>query len=542
MRAVSVACVGWVCVFGAACVGNIGGDDSKGNGRPPGAEGEVAQEIAVEGMRRLSVAEYQRTVRDLVGLAPDNAREVLPVDTLAPFDNDYTLQTASEALIKGAELLAGQIADAVVADPTLRANVVGCEPQSASDDACFRSFVTTFGRRALRRPLSSAEVDSFDSLLQYGTEANDFNQAVDAALRAFLQHPEFLYRVEIGQPVDGDPTLHQLGDHELGARLSYLILGTTPPDWLLDEADAGSLHDPEAISAAAAKLLDDPRARDQMARFHAMWLSYSQLGTDGISGDMNAETEALIGKVIFDDKTPWTDILTSDETYVTPALAAHYGLPSPRDSAGWVSYGDSGRKGLLSQGTFLSAVAKFGDTSPTQRGLLVRSRMFCQNISKPPPELMVNVDMPPKTSDPNACKKQRYYMSEDPSCAGCHKLMDPIGFGLENYDAAGRYRTTEPNRPDCPIDGQGDLQGVGTFQGPAGLADLIVQNGEIEGCVAQQLYRFAIGRRDLDDHDQAILSRLVSAASAEGGLRIDQFITEYVSSDAFRFRRDEVSQ
>jgi len=187
-------------------------------------------------------------------------------------------------------------------------------------------------------------------------------------------------------------------------------------------------------------------------------------------------------------------------------------------------------------------VAKFGDTSPTQRGLLIRTRLFCQTINRPPPELKVNTDMPPNAGDPNACKSVRYFMSKADGCKNCHKLMDPIGFGLENYDAAGRYREIEPNRPDCPIDGNGTFDGVGSFRGPAELADLMLQAGGVDECVASQLYKYAVGRSDLDSHDKTLLRRLVSESSADGGLKLDQLIFDYLTSDAIRYRRDEVTQ
>ncbi len=534
--------VSLLCGALSACTGHLGGDSSP-NSSGLKVTDEVAQEVGTTGMRRLSVDEYKSTVSDLVGIDLATAREVLPVDSMVPFDNDYTLQTPSEALIKGAEMLAGDLADAVVADPTLRSRAVGCEPQSAAtDDVCFRSFVTQFGRRALRRPLAPAEIDRFASLAQVGTDAGDFWTGVNAALRAFLQHPEFLYRVELGEAVADHPGLFALSDYEIGTRLSYFLLGTTPPDWLLDAGAAGQLKTKEGVTAAASKLFQDDRARARMARFHSMWLSYSELSKTGLSGQMHDETDALLNRVIFDEKRPWVDVLTSKETWVTPELAAHYGLASPGASAGWVSYGDSGRKGILSQGTFLSAVSKFGDTSPTQRGLLVRTRLFCESIAKPDPSLMVNVDKPPMSADANACKKQRYYMSTTPGCASCHTLMDPIGFGLERYDATGAFRDTQPNRPDCPIDGEGEFVGEGTFNGAGQLADLAVASGQLEDCVARQIYRFAIGRTTLDEHDEAIMTRVVADISKGQGLHVDELIMDYVGSDAFRVRRAEVTQ
>lgn len=527
---------GWLLPFLAlslaGCVGKFG--------EAPNAnfdEGPLS-DVAVSGLRRLTAQEYSASVNDLVGFIPDGVRETLPVDPLVPFDNDFTLQSASEALIVGADLLAGNIAEAVVADPAVRDKVVGCTPSGAADSACFKSFVQSFGRRAFRRPLSAAEIDRFAAFMAHAQTSGDFYTAVDSALRAFFQHPEFLYRVEIGSPVPNLNGISRLNDFEVATRLSFFLVGSTPEDWLLDSAEAGDLKSAEGLRAAAEKLFAEPRAKDRMSRFHELWLGYSTLTNMGISADMRAETFALMSRVIFDEKRPWTDMLTMNETYLTPALATHYGLPSPGASPGWVSYGDTGRKGILSQATFLSAVSKFGDTSPTQRGLLIRTRLFCQEIGKPPPELMVNVDMPPETADPNACKIDRYFMSTTDGCANCHKLMDPIGFGLENYDAAGRYRDTQPNRPDCVIDGNGNFEGLGTFNGPAQLADLILGDGGVDECVASQLYRYAVGRAKLDTRDKEFVKNLVTASTQGGGLKLDQFILDYASSEAIRYRRE----
>lgn len=520
----------------AGCVGVIGDT----GGSP--LEEQVENEIAVSGLRRLTAEEYATTVEDLVGFVPNSVRETLPIDPLLPFDNDFTYQKASEALIQGADILAGDIATALVADSALRDKLVGCTPTGPADAACFRSFIQTFGRRVFRRPLASTEVDKFAAFLAHATISGDFYTAIDSAVRAFFQHPEFLYRVEIGTPVSGSPGVNKLNDFEVATRLSYLIIGSTPEGWLIDKAESGKLATPEGLRAAAEQLFAEGRAKSRMGRFHELWLGYSTLSNTGISADMRTETDALISRIVFEEKRPWTDMLTSEQTYVTPDLATHYGLPSPGANPGWVDYGSSGRKGILSQGTFLSAVSKFGDTSPTQRGLLVRTRLFCQIIPSPPPELMVNVDMPPDSGDPNACKSERYFMSTTSGCKNCHALTDPIGFGLERYDAAGRYRDTEPNRPDCPIDGNGVFDGVGNFNGPAELADMMLLAGGVDKCVAEQLYRYAVGRTELDFRDHSLLDRLVTDASAQGGLRIDQFILDFVASDSIRYRREEASK
>ncbi len=526
----------------AGCTGEIGDGPGSGVDIPTAAE---ANEVGVSGVRRLTALEYRATVLDLTGVDVDDAELVLPTDDRTPFDNDFTRQVASQALIDGADVLAGDIATAVVADPTLRADVAGCQPSGPTDEACFRNFVTTFGRRALRRTMTNAEIDNFVTHFMPDAEIDgDFWVAVDSGLRAFMQHPEFLYRVEIGEPVPTLPGLYRLNGFEIATRMSYLLWGTTPPDFLLDMAESGQLDDAAKRREAAATLLADDRALTRIARFHAMWLSYEMLPhAPAIADAMSLETETLLKRYILEEKRPWSDLLLTDETFVTPELATHYGLSAPSDpDGGWVSYGDSGRRGLLSHGTFLSAVAKFSDTSPTQRGLLIQTRLFCRVINPPPPDLGVNVDEPPEGPDPNACKDERYTMWQMDGCKGCHLMLEPVGFGLENFDSAGRFRTTEPNKPECSIDGTGELTGVGTFTGPAQLGDLMIQDGGVDACVAEMVYRFAMGRWELDEHDDALLERLVVDARAGGGLALDVLVGELVGAEAYSLRREEVVQ
>jgi len=546
----------------ASCTGSLGGDPGSGSKTgPDGPSDEALSELGVSGMRRLTATEYDASVRDLLGVDVDS-QTALPEDLRTPFDNDFTKQQASEALVTSVEVLAGNIAEQVATDAALLDAILPCTPSGPTDEACFREFVQSFGRRALRRPLTDVEVDAFATFMDHATQSGDFNIAIDSALRGFLQHPEFLYRVELGQAIEGEPGVFRLSDYELGARMSYFLLGSTTPDWLLDAAEAGDLSDAAGITDATRQLLDDPRSHERIARFHSMWMGYENLphGPE-LAEAMQMETQALLDKILFEEKRPWVDLIRSEEPYLNTFLADHYGLPDPSGGEGWVPYGDSGRRGLLSQGSFLSAVAKFTDTSPVQRGLLIRTRLFCQTINRPPPDVMVDTDNPPESADPNACKSERYNMWQTDGCSLCHALLEPVGFGLENYDIAGRYRETEIDRPDCPIDGEGSLEGIGTFQGPAELAELMLQAGDMDSCVAKQLYRFAMGRFELDEADERFIARVVEVAQggtdtsaeadtsagaegagqavASGDLIFHDLLLEFVSSESFRHRREE---
>jgi hypothetical protein len=491
--------------------------------------------VGMSGMRRLSVDEYDNTLVTLLGDDSRPGSALLPEDVVDPFDNQVDDQLASRTLIESLEQLATEAAQRLLADLPRRDEIVGCTPVGSADAACMTDFVTRFGRRALRRTLTDEEITRYvDFGLQFATEENDFYAGVGVIVRALLQDPEFVYRVEIGTPTD-EPGVSRLNDFEVATRLSYLLWGTTPDDGLLDLAEAGGLATPDGVRQAAAQMLADEPALPRIDRFHAMWLGYYRLPhAPELTVAMRTETRMLLEKTIVTDRADWRSLFGATGTFANDALAEHYGLQSPGSAAfTWVDYGDSGRRGLLSHGSFLSVAGKFGDTSPTQRGNIIRKRLFCQDIPPPPPT--VNVDEPPPTVD-SPCKSDRYNMSEIDGCAGCHELLDPVGFGLENYDQQGRFRTAEADLPECTIDGVGEIDGA-SFSGPAGLSDLLLEQGLLDSCVVYQLYEFAMGHEIAED-DERYVEDLVTSF-AEKGYLFDELLLDLVADEAFGFRKEE---
>lgn len=502
-------------------------------GRPALSEAD-AEAVSVSGLRRLTRVELDATLKDLVGESQPLARTLLPPDPTDPFDNDYRLQLASTTLVDSLEELSRQAAERTVTDPVRRAQVLPCLPTGARDATCFRLFVRTFGRSALRRPLADDEVERFMPLHALGVEANSFDVALTLALRAFFQHPEFVYRVELGRPTSR-PEVVALTGFQRATRLSYLLVGSTPPEWLLDAAAQGTLDSREGTKTAAWRLLEDVRARNQLERFHALWLGYHRLPhATALTAAMQAESDALVDRVVFDRSADYFTLFTATDTFVDATLAQHYGLTAPTGTGpSWTPYGSVPRKGLLSHGSVLSQGVKFADTSPTQRGIFIRNRLFCQEIPPPPPG--VNVDEEPTA--PSPCKKNRYLAHASVGgCKACHDTIDPIGFGLERFDRQGRYRTTDDGLPQCTIEGEGDVDGT-RFAGPAGLSDALIASGQFEACITTQVFRYAAGRRE-DARDRAFIDRL-SKQFVAGDRRFLELLVELVSDDAFAFRRDE---
>jgi hypothetical protein len=351
-------------------------------------------------------------------------------------------------------------------------------------------------------------------------------------VRVLLQHLEFLYRVEIGQPTRERPELVKLGGYEVASRLSYFLLGSGPDDALLDAAD--QLVTPDGIKAAAARMIDGPRFKQGASKFHAMWLGWARYEPlPPLDGAMLAETGALLERVIVREKRPWLDLFRLKETYVDKPLATHYGLPAPASGSAWVPYGATGRQGILSHGAYLGVERKHEDTSPTMRGLNVRVRLMCQRV--PPPPGNIDVDNIVKVGN---CKADRYkpYLS-GMVCMGCHGLMDAIGNGLENYDRTGAYRTIAPEdqgKTGCTISGEGNLAPIGPFKGVAQLSDLLAQSGTLESCLTTQLASYYLGR-DVDPSEQPVIDQLGAQWKGQGG-RFDQLVTQFVGLPAFGYR------
>lgn len=364
---------------------------------------------------------------------------------------------------------------------------------------------------------------------------NDFYTGIDLVIRAILMDPEFLYRIEVGTPTERDGVF-ALDGYEIASRMSYFLWASTPDAALYAAAASGALATADGRRAEATRMLRDPQAQGQLRRFHTMWLGYRVLPHDAdLVADFAMETGALIDRVIFEEPQDYLNLFNFEETYLNTDLATHYGLPAPDGGEGWVPYGDSGRAGILSHGTVLSAFAKFADTSPTQRGILIRSRLMCQLIPSPPPT--VDVDAEPEGAE-GACKYERYAAHrENAGCAGCHNEMDPIGFGLENYDMAGRFREHDDGRPECVIEGDGNLPGGGTFNGPAELGQQLIDQGYIEDCVMEQLYSFAIGRSARGVESEAV-DELLAEFQASGH-DFTSLITGFVASERFAHRREE---
>lgn len=478
--------------------------------------------------RRLTRHEVQGTLEQVFGIGTIASVAQLPDEGLTPFDNDVQQQAESLRLVEAIEAVSIEVAAWVVAQPARMSAVLPC---TTADAACFARAASSLGRLMLRRPLEAAEVDEIVSLMSDPISGGTFPGAVGMLVRYLIVHPAFLYRVENGR----EGARAELTGFEIATRLSLLLVGRAPDGPLLDAAEAGTLATPEGRRVQATRLLDSAAGREQQRRFVAMWLGYSKLGASGLEAKMRAESDALVDRAF----APGADVRTlfsADETFVDAELAAHYGLLGGGQTPSFLSYGAADRRGILSHGSFSIAGAKFSDTSPTRRGKFVRERLFCQKIALP--TVNVDVDQPPMSRDPNACKVDRYVAHRaDPTCASCHAQIDPIGFGLENLDQLGRYRTHDEGRPECLISGRGQLDDNTPFTGPKELANLVATSARVPACLSNHLVRFAGGRAERVGDAEA--ANWLAAELQKEGYSVRALLLAWVAHPNYALRVEE---
>lgn len=508
-----------------------GATEGTGGTTPGGSALDDPRGMGAIELRRLTRAELHGTLRRALQEDADTLTallERLPADSATPFDNDVSTQTPSAPLIDGLLSVAESLSESLTDDPARMQAVWGCIPEAPNDGTCLREGAAQLGRRLLRRPLTPPELDDYEAFLPFAQAEGDFAVAVALVLQSLLLDAEFLYRVEVGEPIEEG--LVRLSDHELAARLAFSLWGEGPDDALLDRVESGGLDAAPGLEETVQSMLADPRTLGQVQRLHALWLGYENLPIGGPLGDsLRTETDKLIERAL--TERTWVSVFESESTWLDANLAEHYGIELPNGEAGWVDYPDLRRGGLLSHGTFLALGKKFSDTSPTERGKAVWTRLLCRDMPPPPPD--VDSGVPPTGGPIDACKQERYDMRDKTECAACHEILDSIGFGLENYGPAGEWRVREPGRDDCGIAGEGSLSGSEPFAGAAALGSLLVETGDLEGCFMQNVYQFAVGRPVTED-DAAVV-----AAMADRFEDQDDFIEllrAFTTSEAFRHR------
>ena len=489
-------------------------------------------------VRRLTRVEYDNTVRDLLGEARPLAKDFPPEELQHSFDNNAELRSVSDRLAGSYVAAAEQIGQAVKAK---LGSVLTCDPARDGEAVCFDRFLDGFGLRAWRRPVEPSERMDLKVVFE-AVKASGFADAIDAVAQVMVLSPQFNYRLERGVPVAG-AGYSRLTHWEMASRLSYLLWGTMPDTALLDAARAGKLGTRAEVMEQAKRMLADPKAAQMVTNFAGQWLHLRELAESDKDTEVypafkdehldlfRQETESFVGQVWKEDARLDT-LLSAPYSMVNAELATLYGARGVTGSElRKVNLDPTQRAGVLTQLGLLAAKAGPDQSSPIFRGVFVREQMFCQPLPPPPPE----ANAEPPALDPKMTTKERFAAHRaDPSCASCHNLIDNVGFGLENYDGLGQWRTMENGKP---VDASGELIGTDVdskFTGAIELAKKLVASKSVEACMATHMFHFTFGR-DKTDADKCTVETLGRIfGESQGSLR--DTLMALVQTDAFFFK------
>ena len=528
---------------GSARADNNGANPSDGPGTVIGSDGEpidcATRSAGNAPLSRLTRAQYARTVSDLLSIDASTAAASFPSDestngfevglSVSPLLAEVYAKTAEELSLEAVKTL----------DQSLP-----CDPKNG-EEACARSFVSQFARRAFRRPASAAELEGLMALYSAGRTDGDFAGGIALVIEATLSSPSFLYHVDELAP-DSEQGLLRLSAFSMANRLSYLVWGSMPDDALLTAAESGALDSEAGLTAQAERML---KARPEAAKlgfreFYRQWLGLAAL--DNMERDagqfpdysraqgqaLRTSLEQQIDHTVWEANGDLAELLLSQSAFVNESTAGVFGVSAIGAESKAVALPASERRGLLTHPAILAALSKPNQSDPTIRGKFVRERMLCQQLPPPPDNIAIVAPDPA----PGLTTRERFdEHASNPACVGCHRLMDPIGFGLEHYDALGRYRADEQG---LTIDASGEIldgkDASGKFNGAIELAEALAASDEVANCVATQFFRYAVARTETDS-DLCSLAKVESGfLSANKSLR--SLILEVVKSDAFRLR------
>ncbi len=548
--------------FTAGCDGALStGDPSDGgdgdSSGPVGTIGEDDIPTPSTRFRRLTHKEWQRTLVDLLALEDGPIADEIastaerfradPVQGGFIFDGNGDSLEVDSTLWSSYQGAAATIAYQVVSDPTLIDRLV---PSAANDNERGAAFIESWGAKAHRRPLTSAQRDAYTAIFEAGktayTEHSGLLGGVRLVMEAFLQSPYFLYRVESSEDAAGG--VIPLDGYERASRLSYFFWGTMPDDALFDAARAGTLDSIDGVRTQAQRLVADARARDTLIHFFEKVLEVEKYDTispsstafPDVSGDLSdsarGETAHFLGSVLYDGYGSIRDLLTSTTTYVDDELADIYGLDGTFDDTFvQVELDPTQRAGVLTQVGFLATNSTSVDPDPIHRGVFVAKRFNCIKISAPP-------DTIPPLPSPNGQSNRQlvteHTEAEGTSCRNCHTpLINPFGFAYEHYDAIGAYRTEDRSHP---VDASAEVL-VDDVPTPVDdavqLASVLAESQGVHECLSGHLIAFAQGRATSNE-DSALVQQLGST-SLQNAVSFRDLMVEMAVAVSFLNRSTE---
>jgi mono/diheme cytochrome c family protein len=429
-------------------------------------------------------------------------------------------------------------------DTPSRRRVFSCVPAArAQEKACAESIIGTLARRAFRRPVSTTEMGRLVGFYETGRSEGTFEHGIELALRAILASPKFAFRVESDPPHTAPGSTYRISDFELASRLSFFLWSSIPDDQLVALAAKGRLKEPAILEQQVRRMLADERADALVTNFAGQWLYLRNLRgfepdknefpdfDDNLRQGLLHETELLFGSIMREDRNV-LDLMTADYTFVNERIAKHYGIPHVYGSQfRRVPVTDEARKGLLGQGSILMVTSHADRTSPVVRGKWILDNLLGTPPLPPPPDvpaLKENQD----DGRPHSLRERMEEHRSNPSCASCHKVMDPLGFALENFDAVGAWRTSDDG---TPIDASGQLADGTAIDGVVSLRRALLRRPEtFVSTMTEKMLTYALGR-GLSSYDMPAVRAIVRGAAGRD-YRFSSLVLGIVNSVPFQMR------
>jgi hypothetical protein len=428
-------------------------------------------------------------------------------------------------------------------DTPSRRRIFVCRPATAAEQGtCARKIVTALGRRAYRRALVDDEIETLMAFYQQGRNEGDFEIGIQQALARILVAPGFLYRIE-EEPKGVRPgATYRISDLELASRLSFFLWSSIPDDELLESASKGRLRDPMVLRQQVKRMLADTRSEALTANFAGQWLYLRDLAgvqtsaagfNDNLRQAFRRETEMLFSAIVHEDRSI-VELIDADYTFVDERLAGHYGIPNVRGSYFRRVALDpaSPRRGLLGQGSMLTVTSVATRTSPVSRGKWILENILGTSAPVPPPGVETNLEKNPEEVKVTSLRQRLEAHRANPVCASCHKIMDPIGFALENFDLIGGWRERDGG---VPIDSTGQLVDGTQLRGPADLRKALLSRSDAFVTTAtERLLTYALGR-PLEYYDMPTVRTIVRRA-AQNGYRFSSLVLGVIESGPFQMK------
>jgi len=483
-----------------------------------------------------------------------NRTPALLENLLEPFEkpvpggpNGY-YPTQKGAYLRNVEII-GPFTIAEPGDTPSRRRIFVCRPAKAADEAaCSKTIVATIARRAFRRPVTDADIETLLAFYKEGREEGRFEIGIERAVEGLLVSPEFLFRVQRDPQTATTGAPYRISSLDLASRLSFFLWSSIPDDQLLDLASSGRLQQPAVLAQQVRRMLADPRADALVTNFVGQWLFLRNLPSvlpdprkdpdfdEGLRAGFRRETEMLAGSILREDRSV-LELLTADYTFVNERLAKHYGIPGVRgDHFRRVTLTDDNRRGLLGQGSMLSVTSMPHRTSPVVRGKWILENLLGTPLPPPPPDVPALEETQKKTEQVLTMRETIARHRANPVCASCHAMMDPLGLSLENFDFVGRWRDVD--EAVAPIDASGTLPDGTKFDGPAGLRQvLLAQPERFVTTLTEKMLIYALGR-GLEYYDMPAVRKITREAAANN-YKAASLVLGVVNSLPFQMRRPQ---